>query len=200
MINTIVLDIGQVLVEFCWKEYLEECGYDEETKEKVRNATVLSEHWGEQDRGVLSSKELTKICCKKEPSVAKEIAKLFEDISKLAIEYDYSENFIKNLKENGYKVYLLSNFGSNFATLKETFRFYPYVDGGVISYEVKQIKPEPEIYQSLIKKYDIHPEEAVFLDDREDNIEAAKQFGFHTIIVDKIENIFNELRELGVRI
>ena len=40
MINTIVLDIGQVLVEFCWKEYLEDCGYNEETKEKVRNATV----------------------------------------------------------------------------------------------------------------------------------------------------------------
>ena len=41
MIDTIILDIGQVLVDFRWKEYLEECGYDEETKRRVSEATVL---------------------------------------------------------------------------------------------------------------------------------------------------------------
>lgn len=200
MINTIVLDIGQVLVDFCWKEYLEECGYDEKTKEKVSNATVLSDFWGEQDRGAIDTHELIKLCCCIDPSVSKEITRLFKDISKLASEYDYSADFIKDLKANGYKVYLLSNFGSNFETLKETFRFYPYVDGGVISYEVKQIKPEPQIYQSLIEKYNINPEEAVFLDDREDNLYTAKQLGFHTIQVGEFEKALEDLRTLGVRI
>lgn len=200
MINTIILDIGQVLADFCWKEYLEECGYNEERKERISKATVLGEYWGEQDRGTLSADELIQLCISKDSGVKKEITKLFEDVSKLVVEYDYAEDFVKNLKANGYKVYLLSNFGTNFETLKGTFRFYPYVDGGVISYEVKQIKPEIEIYQSLIQKYNINPKEAVFLDDREDNIESAKGLGFHTIQVGEFEKALEDLRELGVKI
>lgn len=200
MINTIILDIGQVLADFRWKEYLDECGYDEETKLRVSKATVTGEHWKEQDRGVLSTKELISLCSASDPGVRKEVSRLFEDVSKLVVEYDYSEEFVKNLKANGYKVYLLSNFGSNFETLKETFRFYPYVDGGVISYEVKQIKPDREIYESLIQKYNIVPGEAVFLDDRKDNIQSAKELGFHTILVGEFETALNDLRSLGVKI
>ena len=200
MINTIILDIGQVLADFRWKEYLDECGYDEETKLRVSKATVTGEYWKEQDRGVLSTKELISLCSASDPGVREEVSRLFEDVSKLVVEYDYSEEFVKNLKGNGYKVYLLSNFGSNFETLKETFRFYPYVDGGVISYEVKQIKPDREIYESLIQKYNIVPGEAVFLDDREDNIQSAKELGFHTILVGEFETALNDLRSLGVKI
>lgn len=200
MIDTIILDIGQVLVDFCWKEYLEECGYDEETRRRVSEATVLGEYWKEQDRGILSTKELISLCSEKDPGVKKEINQLFDDISKLVVEYDYSKDFVKNLKANGYKVYLLSNFGSNFASVKDTFHFYPYVDGGVISYEVNQIKPDLDIYESLIQKYNINSSNAVFLDDREDNIQSAKVLGFHTILVGEFKEALKDLRNLGVKI
>jgi putative hydrolase of the HAD superfamily len=75
-----------------------------------------------------------------------------------------------------------------------------YVDGGVISYEVKAIKPEPVIYQTLIDNYGINPTEAVFLDDLLINLEGAKPFGFHTIQVKNHEQTLEELRRLGVRI
>ena len=200
MIDTIILDIGQVLVDFRWKEYLEECGYDEETKRRVSEATVLGEYWKEQDRGILSTKELISLCSEKDPSVKNEINQLFNDVSKLVVEYDYSKDFVKNLKANGYKVYLLSNFGSNFATVKDRFHFYPYVDGGIISYEVNQIKPDLDIYESLIQKYNINPSNAVFLDDREDNIQSAKVLGFHTILVGEFKEALKDLRGLGVKI
>jgi putative hydrolase of the HAD superfamily len=98
-------------------------------------------------------------------------------------------------------VYLLSNYGrTNFAHAKEQFKFIPLVDGGVISYEVKYIKPEPEIYQILMDKYNINPEEAVFLDDNQANLEAAKVFGFHTIQVTEFDRALEDLRKLGVKI
>lgn len=183
MIDTIILDIGQVLAHFRWKEYLEECGYTKEVQEKVSRATVLSEYWEEQDRGILSEEELITKCSTIEPSVRQEIKTLFQNISQLVIEYSHSEEFVKNLKERGYKVYLLSNYGRVFEQQKQTFRFYPLVDGGVISYEVHTIKPEPEIYQCIIDKYNITPEKAVFLDDNKQNLVAAKQFGFYTVQV-----------------
>lgn len=201
MITTIILDIGQVLANFRWKEYLVECGYNQETIEKVSSATVLSDLWGEEDRGKISTQELVELCCAKEPSVAKEITKLFTDITLLVREYEYSSTFVQKLKANGYKVYLLSNYGeTNFKYAREHFDFIPYVDGGVISYEVKFIKPEPEIYEALINKYAINPKEAVFLDDSKVNLEGARHFGFETIHVEEFSKALDELRGLGVRI
>ena len=201
MITTIILDIGQVLANFRWKEYLVECGYDQETIEKVSNATVLNKLWGEEDRGKINTQELVELCCAQEPSVAKEITKLFSDITLLVREYEYSTTFIQKLKANGYKVYLLSNYGeTNFKYAREHFDFIKYVDGGVISYEVKFIKPEPEIYEALIQKYAIKPKEAVFLDDSKANLEGARHFGFETIQVEEFSKALDKLRDLGVRI
>lgn len=201
MIKTIVLDIGQVLAAFCWEDYLKDCGYGEEIREKVAKATVLSKYWGEQDRGALPEEEVVSLCCKLDPTVEREVRKLFEDITQTVVEYPYSREFIRNLKENGYKVYLLSNYGGrNFAYAREHFTFIPETDGQVISYEVKHIKPEREIYEALIRKYAFDPAEAVFLDDSVANLEGAKKFGFHTILFTEYEKALSELRMLGVRI
>ncbi|BCJ93317.1 haloacid dehalogenase [Anaerocolumna cellulosilytica] len=201
MIKTIVLDIGQVLAHFRWQEYLQDCGYDEETIRKIGNATVLGKYWGEQDRGAIREEELIKLCCDLEPEVTEEIRKFFEDITLTVREYPYAEQFIKDLKSNGYKVYLLSNYGDrNFQYAKEHFRFVPCADGGVISYEIKHIKPEPEIYQALLDKYQFNPKEAVFLDDSLANLEGAKAFGFSTIHVTNFNIALEELRNLGIKI
>lgn len=201
MVNTIVLDIGQVMAHFCWKEYLIDCGYDEETIEKVSKATVLSKEWGEEDRGILNDEELISAFIANEPSVEKEIRKLKESPAKLVREYDYSAHFVKKLKANGYNVYLLSNYGkTNFAYARSHFKFIPFVDGGIISYEVHHIKPEPEIYQALIDKYHFNPKEAVFLDDSLANLEGAKSFGFHTIHFTEFDKAMEELRALGVNV
>ncbi|MDF2587510.1 MAG: HAD-superfamily hydrolase subfamily variant 3 [Anaerocolumna sp.] len=201
MIKTIILDIGQVLANFRWKEYLYECGYDEDTVMKISNATVLSKYWQEEDRGLLSQQEVMNLCCALDPSVEKEIKSFFENITETVREYDYSVDFIKQLKNNGYKVYLLSNYGEkNFKFALDHFKFIPLADGKVISYEVKHIKPEPEIYQALIQKYNINPKEAVFLDDSEINLEGARPFGFTTIQVKNFNQVLEDLRKLGVRI
>jgi putative hydrolase of the HAD superfamily len=201
MINTIIFDIGNVLIDFRWEAYLKDCGYDEEVARKVADATVMNKLWKEWDRGAKEADELIELCCRQEPGVEKEIRRLFDDFLLLVDEYDFSADFIKELKKNGYKVYLLSNYSKrNFELGKAYFKFYPYVDGGVISYEIQHIKPEPEIYEALIKRYDINPAEAVFLDDLPENLEGAKPFGFETIQVITHEQVLEDLRNLGVRI
>jgi len=201
MINTVILDIGNVLAHFRWEEYLKECGYGDEVIRKIGNATVHSKHWKEWDRGVQEDEELIAQCCVLEPSLEKEIKSLFDNVEQLAKEYDYSVEFIKQLKANGYKVYLLSNYGRrHFQIDQHNYKFMKYVDGGVISYQVQHIKPEPEIYEALINQYSINPMEAVFLDDLQDNLDGAKPFGFHTILVKTQEQAIDDLRKLGVRI
>ncbi len=200
-IDTVVLDIGNVLAHFRWREYLEECGYSRETVDRVAAATVLSGFWDEWDRGCQDEEELIEQSIARDPGVEKEIRVFFSSFDRIVKEYDYSPEFVKGLKAAGYRVYLLSNYSRrHFQACKPFFRFLDYVDGGIISYEVKVIKPEPEIYRALIDKYGIDPSKAVFLDDLAANLEGARPFGFHTIQVKDEEQMVWELRRLGVRI
>lgn len=201
MINTIIFDIGQVLAHFRWREFLVERGYDEKTIDKIAKATVLSPIWNEEDRGAMDHEQIIWDCCGLDPSVAEEIVDFFDHQGETVREFSYSKKLIQNLKENGYKVYLLSNYGeSNFQNAKRDFEFIKLVDGYVISYEVKHVKPEAEIYEALLKKYNIVAEEAVFLDDLVANLEGAKKFGMHTILFRSLDEALSELRKLGVNI
>jgi putative hydrolase of the HAD superfamily len=53
--------------------------------------------------------------------------------------------------------------------------------GIVISGEIKMMKPEPEIFQYLLRRYELSPSETVFVDDHRPNIEAAQALGLHTV-------------------
>lgn len=91
---------------------------------------------------------------------------------------DYAETWVRYLKDKGYHVYILSNYATD--TLERTedkLTFLKYVDGAVFSCQVKQIKPEPEIYKTLLGRYHLDPEKSVFLDDRAENCEAARKTG-----------------------
>ena len=201
MINTIVLDIGNVLAHFGWREYLHNCNYDEDTIDKISRATVCSKLWLEWDRGLKTRDELIEISCSMEPGLEKEIREFFRNTFTMIKEYDYSTDFVKQLKENGYKVYLLSNYSeANFEHDSKSFQFMKYVDGSIISCKIKHVKPEPEIYQALIQTYDINPSEAVFLDDLQINLEAAKEFGFHTVLMKSYNEAMDEFRRVGIRI
>lgn len=114
-------------------------------------------------------------------------------------EYAYANDWIKSLKAQGYNVYLLSNYGKTaFEAARDYNRlsFLPLVDGGVISYEVQKVKPEPGIYTALLEKYNLKAQECIFLDDRADNIAAAEALGFHGITVDNYEQAVHELLKL----
>lgn len=191
MIRNIVFDIGNVLACFRWKDLFQELGFTGEMFERIAVATILHPTmWPEFDRSLMSDEEIISRCIERAPEYEKEIRMIFERTECLIEEYDYSYDWIKDLKERGYNVYLLSNYGKTSfeaAISHGRLSFLPLVDGRVISYEVKIVKPEPGIYDALIKKYDLVPEECVFLDDREDNVETALKLGFHGIVVDSFE-------------
>ena len=60
------------------------------------------------------------------------------------------------------------------------------------------IKPQPEIYDLLIERYQLVPEECVFLDDTLPNVEAARRAGMHAIHFKNREQALEELKALGV--
>lgn len=199
MIKNIVFDVGNVLVEWDPKKALRELGIDGEDMEAVLNATVRSDVWNESDRSTLSDEELLSRMIGNAPGYEEQIRQLWEHVQLAIWQFDYSRAWINRLKENGYRVYILSNY-SKYAYEKtiEALSFLEDVDGALFSYEVHQIKPEPEIYLSLLQKFHLNAEECVFLDDRKENVEAAKQQGICGIQFHTYEQAVAELQKYGV--
>ena len=100
------------------------------------------------------------------------------------------------LKEKGYKLYILSNFHREaFLEIERKCEFEKYFDGKVVSYDVKLLKPEKEIYEELLKKYNLNPEETLFIDDTLANTEGAEKLGISTIHLINKEKLKEELEK-----
>lgn len=199
MITTIIFDIGNVLVDFCWEEYLYSFHFTPDIREKVAKATVLSDAWNEFDRGGSREEALIEGFVRNAPEVEKEIRLFCRDIHDMLRRRESTIPWIKELKSKGRKVYYLSNFSEKAAReCAHVLDFVPYTDGGILSYEEKMIKPNPEIYELLINRYGLIPEECLFFDDREDNCQMARKLGMEAVRFTTRQKAIEELKRLGV--
>lgn len=98
------------------------------------------------------------------------------------------------LKKRGLKTAILSNMGDNvLANMERTFDWLPRFDVLVWSYQLKMAKPDPAIYQYTLRELEVEPGEALFLDDRLVNIEAARAIGMHGIVFTNVERLREDL-------
>ena len=197
MISNIVFDIGNVLAAFRWKEYIEDLGYTGEIADRIARATTLNRLWREVDRGVMSVNDIIEGCIASDPGIETQIRHFYADRRRLVEEYAYSRGWLEELKKRGYKIYLLSNYSyDHFQYISRHFSFFGLEDGMLISCTVKLLKPDVRIYEALFEKYGLIPEECVFLDDSEANVEGAKKAGMQGIVFDNYEQGRAELEAL----
>ena len=201
MIKNIVLDVGKVLVAWQPKELMEELGFSDEIVSVLMDALFVSGIWNETDRGVLSDEEFLELAYSKAPEYKQEIQLFWNNVGKAIWQFPYVKDWIHAMKRAGYRVYILSNYGSwtYEKTKEDSLNFLEYVDGAIFSYQVQMIKPDAGIFHALFEKYGLQAEECVFLDDLPANIEGAKAVGMYGIIFTGLEDGLAELEKLGVK-
>lgn len=130
------------------------------------------------DNGDINTKQAIEAIGKKSSLKKEEIEHVFNLRKKLMFPLDLNVKLLPGLKKQGYKVYYLSNFPIDvFEEIKTGYFFFKYFDGGVISSEVKFSKPDRRIYEIILEKYSLNPEECLFIDDLESNVRAAESTG-----------------------
>ncbi len=101
---------------------------------------------------------------------------------------DGMRDVLKEIKQNGGRLYLLSNisigFAENYSTVPEIKELFDMFDGLVFSGELGITKPSKEIFKYLLKKHNLKAEESVFIDDRIVNNQGAESVGINTILFD----------------
>ena len=196
MIRNIVFDIGNVLTDFRWREFLQDKGFDHETVERIAKASVMTPLWQEVDRGVWDEEKLMKEFSRLDPEIEDELRRAYGNVKGMVTKRDYAIPWLQELKRRGYRVYYLSNFSHKaYTDCQEALDFLPYMDGGILSYREKIVKPEAEIYLRLLSRYGLKAEECVFLDDTRENVEAAEKLGFKGIRFETSKQAERELEQ-----
>jgi HAD superfamily hydrolase (TIGR01509 family) len=158
----------------------------------------MPKFWEEYDRGVVSYDEVVRSLAEYN-SCDVELAEKNLRRSILTQEaIPYTERLIVALKDAQYRLYVLSNMSLEFIEFLRKTEVYKYFDGEVVSCEEHIVKPEAEIYRTLIDRYGLNPSETLFIDDRKCNVAAAIKEGWQGFDFDahNPEQSCIELRQL----
>jgi HAD superfamily hydrolase (TIGR01509 family) len=198
MIKNIIFDIGNTLIYFKPLEYLSKEFVDKDIVSALYETIFKSSEWLSLDRGTITQEEAVRRFCQRQPSLKKQIEYVMDNWDQMHIPMEDSIKLLNYLKNNGYFIYLLSNYHEKaFDYIYNKFSFIKEVHGMVISSHVKLLKPEKAIYETLLKKYSLEPGECLFIDDYEDNIEAAKKLGMHGICFKDTDSVYEYVESLN---
>lgn len=108
-------------------------------------------------------------------------------------------HIMQQLKQAGYLIYGLSNWSAEtFPYVRQQHGFFDLLDDMVISGDVGQVKPDPEIFQILLDRIGRPAKECLFIDDALANIHQAQRLGFGTVHFHSPEQLAATLRELKI--
>jgi putative hydrolase of the HAD superfamily len=103
-------------------------------------------------------------------------------------------NWHKQLKEKGLKTGILSNMGDSvLESIERKFNWIADFDVLIWSYQHRMAKPEPAIYRLLLEQLGTAAEETLFLDDKLENIEAARHLGIQSLQFSTVDQLRRDL-------
>ena len=201
--KNIIFDFGGIILTVKMKEIVKKFTDSKEKQEFILNNVVNSPEWIEYgliDTGYITKEDFINLVNDRTNNIHKD---LVEDFINNYINHVYVDDkiieLIKDLKEQGYKIYLLSN--TQKYSYEKFIKDIEYLfDGITLSFKEHLLKPYNAIYERLIDKYNLVPEESLFIDDREDNISTANKYGIKGRKVERnsIEDIKKVLQEYNI--
>jgi 2-haloacid dehalogenase len=183
MINTIIFDLGAVLID--WNpHYMYRSIFADEDAMKNFLATVCTSDWNEEQDAGRSLQDGTAALIKEFPEHEENIRAFYSRWEEMLGEpfWDTVE-ILKELKAGKkYKIYALTNWSAEtFPIALKRYDFLGWFDGIVVSGVEKIRKPAPEFYQLLFDRHDIKVDESLFIDDNYRNVVAAEKLGIQSI-------------------
>lgn len=185
-IKNVIFDFGQVLVHFEPSYMVGVYVSDNDDKALLEEVVFDRLYWDKLDKGTISNEETMSLIKERLPERLWDVAdKIYYNWVYNIPEIDGMSDLLTHLKnEHGVRLFLLSNISNYFASHANEISILKKLDGLVMSAPIGIVKPSYEIFDHICKKYDINPSEAIFVDDRLDNIEGAEAYGIKGYVFD----------------
>jgi len=108
-------------------------------------------------------------------------------------------DILSKLKSNDHRILALTNWSQEtFPVAKEIFEFLGWFEDILVSGEEKLKKPDPAIFNLLIRRYQLEPAKSIFIDDNLRNVVAALEVGLDAIHFVSPEILVSELNKRGI--
>jgi len=200
-INTIIFDLGNVLVEWNPSYVFNDKYFDTPEKLDYFFKNICTPEWNEEQDAGRSIVEATQSLIEKYPEWEQPIRDYYGRWTEmLKAPIPGTVEIFKELKESGkYKIYALTNWQSGlFDIALVRYNFLHWFDGRVVSGDEKTRKPFHEFYNRLLNRYHVDPKKALFIDDSMRNIKAAEELGINSIHFKSPELLRKELETRGI--
>ena len=199
MIRNIIFDLGNVLFTWRPKEFLLGFTPNEQRIEEFLPRVPQNPTWYEIDRGTITLDQAKAIFLKRHPEDKDLIEYYFEHWLEMFVPIEGTVDLINQLKQRGLRVYLLSNLTEIAHTyLSQKYDLFQLFDGMVFSFQEHRIKPEPEIYKTLLERFSLLPGECLYIDDIAPFVAVAKNLGMMGIVFTTASELRSQLHELGI--
>lgn len=198
-IKNVVFDVGNVIVRWSPPEIIRLTFDKVEPPELLLKSIFQSETWFNLNKGFLTESE-AKFQFQDNLKLSElECERLFYYIKQTQLLIFGSIDLLKRVKTAGYGIYALTdNVTEIVEYLQSTYQFWPLFDGATVSAEVGMLKPDPNIYQSLLKHHNLVAAETVFIDDMLYNVQGAESVGMSGVQFLNSEQCEQDLKALGL--
>lgn len=201
-IRNVVFDLGGVMVNYNPGQFIADMGFEGKYAEELRDAIFYDPLWQDMDIGRFESyEEAVPEFIKHHPHMENDIRRFFQPgwFEVYTLKEETERVLYDWVYDNGCDIYILSNFSMDgFTYVENKYPFFMKSKGKVVSAFEKCIKPQPEIYRILLDRYGLKPEESVFIDDYQVNVDAAISVGMKSIRFVDPEDAKRRLMEMGV--
>jgi len=201
LIKNIIFDLGNVLLNFKPEEFLLRFTNDRKLIKKFISNVIRSRTWLKLDRGIITVQKAREKFLLRYPDNSNLINLFFDHWTKMFTPIEKNIEILRDLKKNGYKLYILSNYIEEaFDYVNKKYEFFSLFDGGIISYRIQIIKPEMEMFKKIINEYNLNPQECVFIDDIATFLLKPRKLKMNTIQYRPNTDLRKELRNLKINV
>ncbi len=181
--KNIIFDIGNVLVKWAPKEVVVKLFSNHPDHDDLTFKLFKSPTWFDLNKGKLTEAEAVQIYNQKLGVPLKKLQELMHEVKESLTPMEGSFELLEDLYQAKISLYSITDNVHEIVTfLKNKYTFFDKFKGIAISAELGVLKPAKEIYNHLLQTYNLRPEESIFFDDIQKNVDGAKNVGMQATL------------------
>ena len=190
----VIFDLGNVVLDWNFARVLDSLELAPDSRDSLERELFAHADWHALDRGAKTEAEVAAEVCARSSLDRDLLERTFDAARESLTSLDATVALLHELAAAGHRLFCLSNMSRETWAYIRGRAYFELFDGIVISALEGCVKPQPEIYRRLLRRYDIAPADAFFIDDLAANVDAARELGIDAYRFRRTPECYDRIR------